>query len=189
MHRQMYTVAVQLKVRRATNTDIPEVVRVIRAVYDEYSFPWEPEGYHADLYDLETHYDQEGDFFYVAELNGEVIGTAALEVFPPVPGASSVESIEGYWRVSGADCSLERLYVHPDYRRVGAGRALLDHVIEQATNLNRARMELWSDKKFLEAHRLYEGYGAVVVGERLCDDPDQSPEWGLRIDLVPKAQS
>jgi hypothetical protein len=44
-------------------------------------------------------------------------------------------------------------------------------------------MEIWSDKKLLDGHRLYEKVGAVLVGERLCHDPDQSPEWGLVLDL------
>jgi hypothetical protein len=44
-------------------------------------------------------------------------------------------------------------------------------------------MELWSDKRFGPAHRLYGQFGAEVVGDRICDDPDKSPEWGLRIDL------
>jgi hypothetical protein len=44
-------------------------------------------------------------------------------------------------------------------------------------------MELWSDKRFEDAHRLYQKLGARVVGERICHDPDQSPEWGLAIDF------
>jgi hypothetical protein len=40
-------------------------------------------------------------------------------------------------------------------------------------------MEMWSDKRFEDAHRLYQKLGAEVVGERICHDPDQSPEWGL----------
>jgi putative acetyltransferase len=174
---------VNVTVRRATNEDVPDVVRVIRTVYDEYSFPWEAEGYHADLYNLELNYDEVGDEFFVAECDGQVVGTAALEIFDPVPDSAPVVRLGDYWRVGGADCSLERLYVDPSARRLGAGRALFEKVADRARERGRTKMELWSDKKFVDAHRLYERFGARVVGERLCDDPDQSPEWGLILNL------
>lgn len=173
-----------LSIRLATNADVDEVVRVIRAVYDEYGFAWEEGGYHADLYDLEGAYFQVGDLFYVAEWEGEMVGTAALELFPKIPGGQdTVVSHNGYRRVAGADCSIERLYVHPNGRRKGIGRALMARVVEDARDKGRTRMEIWSDQKFIDAHRLYERMGAKVVGERICDDPDESPEWGLILEL------
>jgi putative acetyltransferase len=173
-----------LSIRVATNRDVDDVVRVIRAVYDEYGFAWEEGGYHADLYDLEGAYDAVGDTFYVAEWEGTTLGTAALERFEPVPGeAGSILWRNGYRRIGGADCSIERLYVHPDGRRRGMGRALMQKVIDDARAEGRKAMEIWSDKKFVDAHRLYEQFGAKVVGERICDDPDESPEWGLLLEL------
>lgn len=44
-------------------------------------------------------------------------------------------------------------------------------------------MEIWSDKRFVEAHRLYQRLGAFVVADRICSDPDNSPEWGLLLPL------
>jgi len=35
----------------ATNADVEGIVRVVKAVYDEYGFTWDAEEYHADLYD------------------------------------------------------------------------------------------------------------------------------------------
>lgn len=172
-----------LVVREAGNGDVAEVVRVIRAVYDEYGFPWEEEGYHADLYDIEASYQAHGDKFYVAEWEGHVVGTGALELFPKVNGTVGVSERDGYIRVAGADCSIERLYVHADGRRRGVGRAVMERVIADARESGRTRMEIWSDKRFTEAHRLYEKLGARVVGERLCDDPELSPEYGLALDL------
>ncbi|AIE88029.1 GNAT family N-acetyltransferase [Fimbriimonas ginsengisoli] len=173
-----------LSLRVATNRDVDDVVRVIRAVYDEYSFAWEEDGYHADLYDLEKAYAAIGDTFYVATWQGETVGTAALERFDAVPGEiGAIVEHNGFLRVGGADCSIERLYVHPNGRKRGVGQALMNRVIEDARNEGRSRMEIWSDKRFTDAHRLYERLGARVVGERICDDPDVSPEWGLLLDL------
>jgi GNAT superfamily N-acetyltransferase len=165
--------------------DSGAIIGVIKAVYDEYGFTWDPETYHADLYDLDGHYFSLGDLFWVAEVDGEVVGTVALEFFDPIPGeVGSLHYPEGKLpRVAGSDCSLERLYVHPNGRRRGVGSALNQKAIETARERGRTVMELWSDKRFGDAHRLYGRYGAEVVGDRICDDPDVSPEWGLVLKL------
>jgi len=168
-----------LTIRRATNADQDAVVHVIKAVYDEYGFPWIPDGYHADLYDLEGSYDAMGDEFFLAELDGIPVGTAALEVFPVVPAGVVTPLV----RIEGCDCSIERLYVHPSARRKRVGQSLMQHVMDRARELGRTQMEIWSDVTFLEAHTLYEKFGASVVANRLCDDPDESPEYGLSLRL------
>jgi GNAT superfamily N-acetyltransferase len=79
---------------------------------------------------------------------------------------------------------MERLYVHPEARRLGIGRALACEAVTQARNQGRRNMELWSDKRFDKAHTLYLSMGARIVGDRICHDPDQSPEWGLLLPLL-----
>lgn len=173
----------KFRIREATNFDAPQIVSVVKAVYDEYGFTWDAEEYHADLYDPEHHYSAQGDRFYVAEL-GTVLGVVGLCFHPVIPGPIG-ETIfhEGRIRAAGSDCSLERLYVHPDARRQGLGEALTRVVIDGAKSAGKGAMELWSDKRFGDAHRLYGKFGAITVGERICHDPDQSPEWGLVIRL------
>ena len=173
------------RIRAATQDDADQVVAVVRAVYVEYGFTWEEGGYHADLYDLQAHYLDAGHAFFVAEQEGGAItGTCALELFNELPGQpGETVRFQGKTRVAAADCSLERLYVHPSARRQGIGHALLDRTAQEAKAAHRKRMELWSDKRFQDAHRLYLRNGAQIVGERICHDPDQSPEWGLLIPL------
>ena len=174
-----------IQIREADNSDIAGIVRVIHAVFDEYGFTWEEDGYHADLYDIEGHYTQRGHTFLVAESDGLVIGTAALERFATIDGPlGELKLIDGFIRVQGCDCALERLYVHPEARRCGAGFALLETIIDIAKREGRLAMELWTDKRFVDAHRLYGRFGAAANGDRICHDPDQSPEWGMMIDLT-----
>lgn len=158
---------------------------VVHEVYDEYGFIWEADGYHSDLYQLGTAYLKPGDAFFVAvdSTTARLVGTAALVRFEPVPSGDTVHLLDETVRVAGADCSLERLYVRKDARRAGLGRVLMQRTIDFAKSRGAQRLEIWSDKRFVEAHRLYQAFGAVVVGERICDDPDQSPEWGLKIQL------
>lgn len=159
-------------------------VEAIRAVYEEYGFTWEPEGYHADLYDVRGQYLAEGHRFWVFVEDDRVWGTAALETYPRLPGAFG-EAIEiaGKVRVAATDGSVERLYVHPAARRRGIASALMATVVETARADGRTALEVWSDKRFEAAHRLYEKLGAIQVGDRICDDPDVSPEWGLVLPL------
>lgn len=160
------------------------MVDTIRAVYIEYGFTWEEGGYHADLYDLESHYLRDGHRFWVALCEGRVVGTAALELFDAVPGVlGELVLFEDTVRIGGCDCALQRLYVHPEFRRAGIGSALFDRVLEEARAQGRRAMEIWSDKKLTKAHAMYERYGAVQAGDRICHDPDQSPEWGMILEL------
>lgn len=149
----------------------------------------------ADLYDLEGHYLSKGHGFWMAKLEtdlqkvakGIIVGTCGLELFPRLPGTPGTTlPIESQVRACGADCSLERLYVLPTARDLGLGSALLRTAIAHALEEGRTWMEIWSDKKLTLAHQLYERFGALRVGERICDDPDESPEWGMALELKPE---
>ena len=173
-------------VRLATIDDREGIIGAIRAVYDEYGFPWYPEGYHRDLYDFQSYYLDRGIPFWVAMVQGGVRGAAALMRHPFIPPASSDEGVvpvNGERRVAGTDASLERVYVHPSARRLGLARRMNEAAIAFARAEGVRGIEIWSDKRFEAAHALYQGLGAILVGERLCHDPEQSPEWGFRLDL------
>jgi putative acetyltransferase len=172
-----------MQLRLATRQDEPGIQHVIQTVFEEYGWPWEAEDYHSDLYDIEAAYFASGGAFWVMEDEGRVVGTSALDVFDPIPGEGDTVEIDGVPKVTGADCSLERLYVLPEYRGRRVGFALWNQVIEEAKARGYRRMEVWSDKVLTAAHALYERSGAERVGERLCPSPDQSPEWGFRLDL------
>jgi putative acetyltransferase len=161
--------ATHAAIRRAERADAAAIAAVVRAVYDEYGFTWDEDGYHADLRDAAAHYR---GAFWVAEAGGEIVGTAGLELTDGHVGG-----------LDGCDCSLERLYVLPRARGRGAGSALLRAVLDEARAHGRARLAIWSDKRLEGAHRLYERFGARVVAERVHDDPDSSHEWGLVLKL------
>lgn len=143
--------AVEISIRPARSADSAAAAVVVRAVFDEHGFTWDEGGYHADLADVESAYPA----FFVAELEGEVVGTAAL----------------------GAEGSLERLYVLRKARGTGLGARLLRTVVDEARGRGHARLEIWTDKVLTDAHRLYERSGAYRDGERVNDDPDASHEW------------
>jgi GNAT superfamily N-acetyltransferase len=188
-----------VEIRPVGPADSNAVVNVVRSVFLEYGFSWEEGDYYADLYDPVSHYPAPGGF-WVAESDGEIIGTVGLDVFDQVPSLRpSLNGVpadlpqknapphatifEGKVRVAGADCSLERLYLSKHCRGQGIGYALLNRAIEAARAQGCQRMEIWSDKLLISAHALYARVGASVIADRRCDDPDESPEWGLFLEL------
>jgi len=175
---------VEFTIRPASRGDELGVVAAVKTVYDEYGFTWDPEDYHADLYDLEAHFGNGAAILFVAEDGGGILGCAGLETFPTVEGPVG-EVVHGspLPRIAGTDCEFLRLYVQPTARRRGLGAALVEHVLQEAVQRGCSRMEIWTDKRFVDAHRLYQRYGARIVGERICDDPDVSPEWGMILEL------
>ncbi|RYG28687.1 GNAT family N-acetyltransferase, partial [bacterium] len=144
----------EITIRRAVAADAAAVRETIRAVYDEYGFPWYPEGYHLDLYEFDSHYIEPDVPFWVAELDGTIRGTAALMLHPLIAG-EGVVTVDGVRRVGGTDSSLERVYVHPDARRQGLARGLNEAAIAHARALGGLGIEIWSDKEFAAAHALY----------------------------------
>lgn len=54
---------------------------------------------------------------------------------------------------------VEELYVHPDYRRYGLGRKLMEHAIDYAKSIPCQYIFLASDKKREEAHNFYKALG------------------------------
>lgn len=169
-------------VRPFESGDAKAVRRAVKAVYDEYRLTWDPAEYHADLYDIEGEYMTDASRFWVGEVDGDVVGCIGIMTFPTLPGEAGETVLhEGVVRVAATDCELIRLYVHPEGRRTGLGSKLTEVVIEEARARGCRLMELWSDKRFVDAHRLYQRFGATVVGDRICDDPDVSPEFGLML--------
>jgi putative acetyltransferase len=89
-----------------------------------------------------------------------------------------------------ADGSLElkRLYVATSHRRRGLARSLVARVERHASKLGATTIELWSDTRFRDAHRLYEGLGYRPTGEtRVLHDPSDTTEYRFERSIVPSA--
>jgi len=136
------------------------VIAVVRAVYDEYGFTWEADGYNRDLYNIDECYLRAGGMFWALLAGEAVVGCAGV-----VP--------------HGEECELHRMYLLPPHRGQGLGRRLLETAMAFGRECGCRRMRAWSDVKLTAAHGLYLACGFVRQGDRICDDPDQSHEYGF----------
>lgn len=144
------------------------IANVIKTVYDEYGWPWQPEGHNRDSYELEEHYHQRGGGFWVLEHRGEIVGTVGIR------------------QIEEDVCDLCRLYLLPNHRGKGLGKRLYHHAIREAKRLGYSKMEIWSDKRLDVSHELYLRSGASKMGDRTVNDPDYPEvyeEWGYVLDL------
>jgi len=142
----------------------PGIATVIKCVYEEYGLTWDPEDYHRDLYTVQETYIDPGGFFSALVHNDTVIGTVA--------GLDK-----------GADGEIERLYLLKRYRGRGYGRLMTEYFLEWARMKGHRRAIAWSDKNFTDAHQMYKRMGFSLIGDRVLDDPDESPEWGFTLNL------
>jgi N-acetylglutamate synthase-like GNAT family acetyltransferase len=78
---------------------------------------------------------------------------------------------------------LKSLYVHKDHRGVGWGERLTGLAIHLAKERGARKMELWTDTRFLNAHRLYERLGFAMAGKRKLDDLNNTTEFGFVMPL------
>jgi putative acetyltransferase len=100
---------------------------------------------HDDLPDLRapaaSSAKKDGAFWVIEDERGRV--SACIAVDCPEPGTAE----------------LHRLYVRPDLRRQGTARRLVAQAEAWALARGATRILLWSDTRFTNAHRLYEGLG------------------------------
>ena len=140
----------------------PEVIGLIHRVFDEYDFIWDPEDEFWDLLSEQQAFPYRspiGAMWVMRDEAGMVIGSIAAE------------------RVDGPTVELHRLYLDAHLRGQGLGRRLFETAVEWARAHGAWRIELWSDTRFEDAHRLYERLGYAKTETRELDDVNQTVEF------------
>jgi GNAT superfamily N-acetyltransferase len=104
--------------------------------------------YESDLQDMEGHYLGGGSHFWVAEIDGALVGMTGIE------------------RIDAGTGRLRRMRVTTDRRRTGIAQALLETAERFCREQGYGRLILDTTEHQTAAHRLYEKNGFVRVGER-----------------------
>jgi GNAT superfamily N-acetyltransferase len=155
-----------LTIREASDADSEQLIALIGAVYSEYpGCVLDVEGEAPHLLRPASAFTERGGTLWVAELDGTVVGCCGF--------ADGGEALE-----------LLSLYVAARARRRGLGRRLAGLVEAAGHQLGRPWLELWTDTRFLDAHRLYEQLGYVRGGTRELHDISESVEHHYRKSLV-----
>lgn len=149
-----------LTIRSVNDDDASGLIALIEGVFAEY--PDCVLDVDADMPELRqpaTDSRRNKGCWWVAECDGRVVGSVAL--------VADDDTIE-----------LKRLYVNASARRRGLGAHLVKLVECEAAQRDAARIVLWTDTRFLDAHRLYERLGyRREPGMRALNDVSNSIEY------------
>lgn len=139
----MTDVALQVKIREARDDDADQLIDLIERCYAEYKgFVLDVDGEAPELRAIATYHAEHGGRFWVAESAGRLLACAGL-VAGPEP-----EVME-----------MKKVYVAKEARQMGLGARLCSLVEAEAMSRRAVAVELWSDIRFEDAHRLYEKRG------------------------------
>jgi putative acetyltransferase len=158
----------RIVVREARDDDSWDLIGLIAACWADYpgcvldvhgEMPW--------LLAPATSYAVQGGRLWVAERRRRVVGSVGY-----VPARE------------GNGLELRSLYVARPVRRQGLGTRLIGQVEAEARRRGAAFVELWSDTRFTDAHRLYErlGYRRSAFTRRL-HDLSHTEEYHFRKEL------
>lgn len=131
-------------VREASDDDSATIIELITDVYSEFhGCVLLVEDEEPELLVPKSSFDHLGGRFWVAECQGRICGTVAITP-TDAPGVAR----------------LQKLYVSNAARGRGVGEALCRLVERTATEqMNANMLMLYTDSRFLSAHRLYERLG------------------------------
>jgi putative acetyltransferase len=154
-------------IRAARDDDAEALIGLIGAVYAEYpGCVLDVEREEPDLLEIASAYARKGGGFWVAtiEATGAVVGCVGWS-------PSSASDRSGW-------VELRKLYVARAHRRKGLAGALCSRVEVAARERGARGIELWSDTRFLDAHRFYAGRGfRQQPGSRQLFDLSDSSEY------------
>jgi ribosomal protein S18 acetylase RimI-like enzyme len=150
-------------VRVAAPHEHAETGRVTALAYREFVGEGE-ERWHAylrSIADVDARADR--TTILVAEVDGRIVGSATLELSDRVePGDDPpLDPSESHMRMLG---------VHPDARRKGVARALVQACIDRSRRHGKAFMTLHTTERMGDAQRLYEALGFERLDDRVFPD-------------------
>ena len=153
------------RIRSARPDDTLGVLALVTEIYQDYDCVLDAENEEPHLLAPGPYFRRGGGEFWVVEEDDVVKATVAVLL--------EQETAE-----------LKTLYVHSSLRRQGWGGRLVNLATEHARGAGKLSMFLWTDTRFLDAHRLYRRMGFSQCGERELHDSNNSREYGFTKSLV-----
>ncbi|HZR80748.1 MAG TPA: GNAT family N-acetyltransferase [Candidatus Binatia bacterium] len=140
-------------IRAGRDADADALIALVGACWSEYpGCVLDVDGEVPELRAIASHFARREGRFWVAERGREVV--ACVGCVPIVARADGGSALE-----------LLKLYVAKRARRSGLGTRLCELVAREARLRGAARIELWTDTRFADAHRLYQRLGYVRLQE------------------------
>lgn len=128
--------------RARTEADLTVARRLFRAYVEGLDFDLDFQDFEQEMEALPGPYAPPEGAILLAEVDGEAVGVVAVQPLDD----------------EGA-CEMKRLYVRPEFRNRGIGRALASAIVEEARGLGHEVMRLDTVASMSAARRLYRSLG------------------------------
>lgn len=157
------------ELREVRDEDETTLIALVEAAYAEYpGCVLDLPGIDADLVSPASSAARAGTVLWVVADEGRVVGSV---------GAGA--------RSDDGQVELKRLYVAASHRRRGLAAGLVELVEQHAHDVHATTVDLWSDTRFTDAHRLYERLGYRPTGRtRDLHDPSNTTEYQFQRHLT-----
>lgn len=139
-------------IRKATPDDYAAVRDLTYASYIDAGHVAASDPYAANLTDIDTRAEQ----LYVAEVDGEIAGSVNIAI----PGSSMTEVAQP------EELEFRMLAVHPAFQGRGAGRALVQHVLDFASANERSAVVITTMASMTTAQAMYSAMGFQRAPQR-----------------------
>lgn len=157
-------ISMELKIRKATNQDIPKIKVLIFNVLEEYGLVPDEMGIDRVLSDLDLNFFNDGGFFAVLVTPSDhIVGTIGI--------ANKGDKI----------VELKKMFLTKEYRGKGYGKMMMNFIIEYARSHQYLIIQLETIRVLQEAINLYISYGfKPTTPKTISDRVDQAYELILK---------
>ena len=156
-------------IRTATDADGPAIGALIKAIYADYENCLYVEAELPELENVASYYAAQGGQMWVAEQNGEIVGSLAI-------GES----------LAPGTFELFKVYVARSARGQGLAWSMFNLATDLIDSRGGTSIKLWTDTRFVDGHQFYDkiGFSRVPVTRFLADASD-TWEYCYRLDAKP----
>ncbi|MDQ3712474.1 MAG: GNAT family N-acetyltransferase [Acidobacteriota bacterium] len=151
-----------MKIRPVIKKDVPQIIKLIGEIWADYDCVLDTKREEKYLLAPDDYFHSKDGEFWVAAENNEIVATV------------------GVLMLDGKTAELKSLYVREDFREQKLGENLIKLAVKSASMKGRSKIILWSDTRFINAHRLYEKLGFKLLGKRELKDANKSVELGFK---------
>ena len=163
MEASKWGVSKIMKILKAQTTDFPAVEEIFREYQQELNTPVCFQNFEQELANLASVYASPTGAIFLALNANHVIGCVA---YCPLKSSENTNEI----------AELKRLYVHDDFKGQGIGKALFQHVMDEAQKQGYEAIVLETMDSMKQATSLYLKYGFKSIGA-YSSNPDDDVKY------------